>query len=110
MRYPAKEVKEQFLLYVSGRLPLSDFEEWLWRIAGEVHRDQSPEAYDMAGRAMVAVAEYDRGDRTEEQVRAEVARALVPRTQSANLGMSPVRLATSQREPQQQTITLAAMG
>lgn len=69
-----EEIREQLASVSSGELPLWDFYNWLEEASLNMHQDSSAEAIELAGKAGVLFAEFDRGNISQAQLATKLCR------------------------------------
>ena len=67
------EIQRHIIQYLSGSVPLSEFENWFVPILWDLDTE-SRSTQELAGAVHILLAEYSRGDRTLEAVRAGLAK------------------------------------
>ncbi len=93
-----KELRAWLTRYVSGRVSLRDFQEWLAPRAWILDADEAPEQARLADRIELLLAEWSNGHWTEDElkerlgayaVRVDVESPLLQRLSSSVLGRQP---------------------
>ena len=78
----AAEIRRRLARYVAGELSLESFDRWFVRATAGVDEAKDPDASSLTWEVYLRLAEYTRGDRSEDDLKAVLAPLLVTATAS----------------------------
>jgi hypothetical protein len=81
--------------YASGDLSLRDFQDWFIPATWDTRKFRDPDAVRVVRRVQLALAEFSSGDRTEPELKAELAVIAASLTPSMGLYLNPARQFTT---------------
>jgi len=81
------QVRARLAALANGELSLEEFERWIVSESWNMHADSQPEAVELVSSIHLLLSEYDHGDLSEPELRAELA-SLVPESPVIRLQIS----------------------
>jgi len=64
-----RSIREHIRDYVAGRLSLGELDDWLWPATQQIEEINDPGARDLTYEIILRIAEYDKGHRSDAEVK-----------------------------------------
>jgi len=72
------EIEHAVAEYVDGSRNLASLENWLWPFMANLADSDDEESRSLVGRIGNLISEYSDGNRSEQEIRKEMAKAILP--------------------------------